>query len=142
MRRVILLLALAACVAGCEKKSTRGAGASGGSGSGGGGLLSQDDAELVLWKLPEVDHWANNVRRRGRGKVRPVTAAERTPADCRADGDKRLTWQFYAGESHGTHMVMWNRFRVDAASGDIYVWDPLDDSYMTLVAWRRGHRDR
>ncbi len=139
MRRVILLLALVACVAGCEKKSARGAG---GSGSGGGGLLSQNDAERVLLKLPEMDYWANNVRRRGRGKVRPVTAAERTPADCRADGDKRLTWQFYVGESHDTHMVLWNRFRVDAASGDIYVWDPLDDSYTTLVEWRRGYRYR
>ena len=130
MKKLTFLL-LAACIgAGCEKKPAEAPSSPG----QGRGRLGQEEAMQLIWKLPEVAVWSQRVESKSGGKVLPVCKAEHTPGDAAVGG--RAVWVFYFGESHKTHLVLWNRFEVDAHTGDIRVWNPLRDSYETLDRWR------
>ena len=131
MKRLLLSLLLALPVAGCERQDEAG----GGSPSAGGRPVSVEQARQLLWKLPEVRAWARSVRSKSWGKVVPVSMVERTPSE--AAGGQRPGWVFYVGESHKGHTVLWNRFRVDAASGEISVWDPFYAAFKPLAEWRK-----
>ena len=132
MRWTLCLLALIGLIVGCEKVG----------GSGGGSrnqadrpLLTSQEAYEILARLPEVKSWMA-------GAAEPIWGHERSPADCRAAGEKRLTWTIvFEDNDQGGQRVVWRRFRIDAANADIWVQDPLDDAYITLREWRRGYRD-
>ena len=134
MIRTLCLLALIVFVIGCEK-------------TGGGRsrdqvdkpLLTSHEAYEILVKLPEVKSWMAGIKK-------PIWGSERSPADCRAAGEKRLTWTIVFEDNNYKYKgrrvcVVWRRFRIDAANADIYVQDTLDDAYITLREWRRGYRD-
>jgi len=103
-------------------------------------IIGREDALQMIWRLPEVVAWTEKVKGQPGGNVRPVCKLERTPTDCEAAGE-RPAWRFYFGVAAATQTVLWNRFEVDSATGEIRVWDHVGDSYMTLVEWRRGRRD-
>ncbi len=98
-------------------------------------LLTRNQAMDILWDLPEVVKWSNDVKKVSGRKVRPVCKVERTPVDCEADGEKPA-WSFYFGESHKTHTVLWQRFKVDAVSGDVTIWNPYKGKCVSLNEWR------
>jgi len=104
-------------------------------------MIGREDAMQMIWRLPEVVAWTEQVKGQPGGNVRPVCKLERTPTDCEAAGE-RPAWRFYFGVAAPTQTVLWNRFEVDSANGEIGVWDHVGDSYVTLVEWRRGYRDR
>lgn len=99
-------------------------------------LLIQEEAAAILSDLPEVIQWAENVRSRSRGKVTPVWTIEHGLDDARREGHGRLTWGFCLMESDKQRMVTWNRFEVDAVSGEVLVIDPLNGGRLTLAEWR------
>jgi len=38
--------------------------------------------------------------------------------------------------------ILWNRFRVDAKTGAVGVWDPFKGKYITLEQWRQKNQLR
>jgi len=42
-------------------------------------FIPREQAKKILWDLPEVMQWSNEVRRKYHGKVVPVCTGERTP---------------------------------------------------------------
>lgn len=135
MKNALLILLLTLGLLGCDRKGADG------SPRRDKPTVGREDATQMLWRLPEVVAWSERVKGQPGGKVRPVCRVEQTPADCEAAGE-RPAWRLYFGVSAPTQTVLWNRFEVDVATGEIRVWDPADGSYMTLVEWRRGHRER
>ncbi len=131
MRRTYCLLALIVLIVGCEKAVGRGS-----QGQANKPLLTRQAAYEILAKLPQVTSWMASAKD-------PIWGSERTPADCRAAGEKRLTWTIiFEDNDQGGQRVVWRRFRIDATnSADIWVQDPLDDTYITLREWRQGYRD-
>ena len=135
MKTLSWMLLAAVGVAGCGKAGARG------SSQRDKPTVGREDAMQMIWRLPEVVAWSQKVKGQPGGKVRPVCKVERTPGDCEAAGE-RPAWRFYFGVSAPAQTVLWNRFEVDVATGEIRVCDHADGSYMTLVEWRRGHRQR
>ena len=134
MKTLSLMLLAAVGAAGCAKVEAEN------SARRGKPAIDREDAMQMIWRLPEVAAWTETVKGRPGGNVRPVCKLERTPADCEAAGDTPA-WRFYFGVAAPAQTVLWNRFEVDPATGEIRVWDHVDDSYMPLVEWRRGRRD-
>lgn len=103
-----------------------------------GSLLSRDQAEQILNELPEVIAWAKSVKSKSHGRVVPVCDAERTPSDFKADG-KKPAWQFKLEMAYPDRAVLWQRFQVDAKSGDVSIWDPFK-GYIPIDDWRGRFR--
>ncbi|MDY7010763.1 MAG: hypothetical protein SVV80_08435 [Planctomycetota bacterium] len=99
-------------------------------------LLTRDQARKILWDLPEVAKWSDEVRDASGGKVIPVCKVERTPSDFESAGEKPA-WIFKFDQSHKDRTILWQRFQVDAVSGDVSVWDPFKGKYIPLTVWRK-----
>lgn len=134
MRNALLALPLALSLLGCDRNGQQSPSRQDKP------TIDREDAMQMVWRLPEVVAWTEKVKGQPGGKVRPVCKLERTPTDCEAAGE-RPAWRFYFGVAAAAQTVLWNRFEVDSATGEIRVWDYVDDSYKTLVEWRRGRRD-
>ena len=134
MKTLPLMLLAAVGVAGCAKVEAEN------SSRQGKPTIGREDAMQMIWRLPEVVAWTQQVKGQPGGNVRPVCKLEQTPTDCEAAGH-RPAWRFYFGVAAPTQTVLWNRFEVDSATGEIRAWDHVDDTYVTLVEWRRGRRD-
>jgi hypothetical protein len=94
-------------------------------------LISEQQAMDAVAKLPEVQAFGAMLGRVTIGAVRLTLYCEEKP---RPDDQ---SWQVYVGESHADHTVIWNRFRVDAKTGDVAVWDFADDGWTPSGDWRR-----
>lgn len=104
-------------------------------------LLTRNQAEQILGKLPEVVKWSNDVRDASGGKGVPVCKVERTPADFKADGEKPA-WIFKFDQSYKDRTILWQRFQVDAANGDVTIWNPYKGKFVPLAEWRDMFRRR
>ena len=102
-------------------------------------LLTRQEAERILDKTPEVIKWSDDVRRKYGGKVVPVCDVDRTPTDCEADGEKPA-WIFKFYQSHKDRTILWQRFQVDAVSGDVTIWNPYKGRFVPLSEWRGKFR--
>ena len=102
-------------------------------------LLTREQARKILWDLPEVAKWSNEVRDAYGGKVVPVCKVERMPTDCKAEG-KPAAWIFKFDQSHKDRTILWQRFRVDAVSGDVTIWNPYKGKFVPLSEWRGTFR--
>lgn len=96
-------------------------------------MIDESQAVDRVWALPEVRCWAERVGKVSDGKVRAVTMVEARP-DLNAPDP---AWLIYAGESHPTHFVRWQQFRVDARSGAVAVTDLSTGELISLADWRQ-----
>lgn len=128
MRQMLIGLALLLAAAGCRSTGGR-------ADPKNRPLLTQPQAEQIVMKIPEVAAWAKAVKRTSRGRAIPVSKAEHTPTGPPVDG--RRVWILFFGESQGRHPMLWNRFEVDAVTGQVRVWQAATDSYVPLLEWRK-----
>jgi len=124
MRRILIGMFLTAGLLGCERTSGGGSSPSGSRG------MTRQQAQQAVWRLPEVARWSENVRRKSLGRAIPACTVEQGPAEGGG-------WVLSLWERHQRKQFMWNRFRVDADSGDITVWNPIQGRYMSLAEWRK-----
>jgi len=47
-------------------------------------------------------------------------------------------WDFYVGEEHDTHTVLWHFIQVRKQIGELFVMEPVDGQYVPLEGFRRG----
>jgi hypothetical protein len=98
-------------------------------------VLSQEEAMQALWQLPEVEQWADGVRSKSHGRTIPICIALDAPPDPASAGAP-AAWVFDLAESRGSESIPWNRFRVDASTGAISVWDAGAECYLSVNLWR------
>lgn len=98
-----------------------------------GSALGEYEAFRRICLLPETIAWAARLKMVIRGEVRGIAYTELRPLDCGA-------WVFYVGEDHETHTVLWNRFRVDAATSEMKVFDGTGQRFVSLREWRLGRK--
>jgi hypothetical protein len=81
--------------------------------------LSEDQAVRAVWDRPEVQAWAERVRKHE--GVRPVSMAQWDAAE--------VAWHVGLFESHETHLVRWATFQVDGRSGRPRRWNHERDGW-------------
>ncbi|MFH0799221.1 MAG: hypothetical protein V2A66_03460 [Pseudomonadota bacterium] len=79
--------------------------------------------------LPEVQLFMAKVNKAG-NDVRPIIRQEES------DASSGNLIEFYVGESHPTHNVLWNRFAVDKTTTQIFVFDAESGEYVSIEDWR------
>ncbi len=135
VKRTLIIISAMLVFAGCNRSDRSKPNSSG------QGYLSREQAKKILWDLPEVVQWSNDVRRKHHGRTVPVCTVERTPTQC-LDRAEKPAWIFYFGMSSPDETILWNRFRVDAKTGAVGVWDPFKGKYITLEQWRQKNQLR
>lgn len=94
-------------------------------------MLSESAALSMIEKLPEVQAFIKEINNAG-GDVKPIIRLE----SGTATRDKNF--QFYVGESHSTHNVLWKRFAVDKKTSKISVFDIMSGEYVPIGDWRKS----
>lgn len=93
-----------------------------------GAPITAEQAEQIVWTLPEVKALAETIRK---GGARPFTRLESTGEK---QGDQAHF--IYFGEDHATHTVRIATFVVDRETGRVTVYDAVTDQLMSLQEWR------
>ncbi len=124
---------LAGVLTGCDDGAASGPSQAGLGPAPQASMIGESEAVDRVWALPEVRCWAERVARESDGKVRAVTMVEARPDAATPDP----AWLIYAGESHPTHFVRWQQFRVDARSGAVAVTDLTTGELISLADWRQ-----
>jgi len=70
-------------------------------------------------ELPEVLEYSRRLKARSGGSVDLISYLDRESSPG--------VWEVYVGESHPSHTVRWATFRVNSASGEIFVSRPDGD---------------
>ena len=125
---IAAVLGAAAALAGCGRP-----GSGDGGGSGGGKMLTRPEAEQAVMDIPEVAAWADRVANRPFSRDRAVCEAEHTPADAPIAG--RRVWILVFGEARRGQLRPWHRFKVDAATGEVWIWQTDTDGYVPAAEW-------
>ena len=99
------------------------------------GLCVKDDREpepfrsevfAQILELPEVVRFAREVCENSGGRARMIAYLEGQASPG--------VWDVYVGESHASHTVRWATFRLNSASGEIFVSRP-DGDYVPRREW-------
>jgi len=128
MRHLLCGMMIVLAAVGCRKRPARPA-------SSARRLMTQLQAEGILRELPEIQAWSRRIKADSGGRIIPVCQAESGPKENAAEGRGRV-WVFYFGQSDKQRTVLWNRFQVDAATGEVGVWDPFKGQFKSLAEWR------
>ncbi len=92
--------------------------------------LTKDQALAAVLELPELVEFREAVRQAPLCRGLAVYA-EHSPEEGTG------CWLFYVGQDGEDFNLLWNRLRVDAWTGEIRVWEPIEDGYLSLREWRR-----
>ena len=99
-------------------------------------LVSAEQAESLVWEIPELQSIAETIRKNGR---RPFTRIESSPEANAKPDSLQSGYVIYFGEDAGTHTVRVMTFLVDAYTHKVSVYDFETDSYIPLDKWRAKH---
>ncbi len=93
--------------------------------------ITNTDAFNKISNLPEVKAYFQKLGEVEKG-VKPVIREE----SDNPDGNN--LFEYYVGESHTTHSVLWNRFAVNRRSGEVFVFNQEEGEYIPINKWRHG----
>jgi hypothetical protein len=100
-------------------------------------MIAEEDAEEIVWNLPEVKAIANRLRGTDANPFAMITGY---PAPEAKPGDPSAAYEVYVGENHGTHTVRAITFLVDAYYGKVSVYDEAADRIIPLEEYRKQVR--
>lgn len=99
------------------------------------GALSQEQAALLVWQLPEAQYVRDRVLERGSGGGQLEHRFEGSaPVDVGGD----LYWLVNLDEVRRSHQNRWATFAVDLESREVWFVHPVSDRLLTLTTWRSG----
>ncbi|KAB2877438.1 hypothetical protein F9K33_16410 [bacterium] len=58
------------------------------------------------------------------------------------DAERKNYLEVYVGESHKTHNVRWETFRVSKTFTHIFVYDVSRDTFLPLSSWQKARKDK
>jgi hypothetical protein len=97
-------------------------------------MLVEEEAEEIVWNLPEVKALA--ARMKGTN-ANPFSMITGYPDPEAKPGDNSAAYEFYVGENHGTHTVRAITFIVDGYSGKVSVYDVVADRLIPIEEYRK-----
>lgn len=95
------------------------------------GPLSETAAFSKIQSVPEIQSFIGKVNR---DSIKPIIRQEGSAVN----GNDLL--EYYIGESHPTHDVLWNRFAINKKTSEIFVFDVESGDYIPLEEWRGKSR--
>jgi len=99
-------------------------------------VISAEDAEKIVWELPEVKLRSDQIRKSG---AKPFTKIESRPEKNAKPGTPQSACTIYFGEDLGTHTNRVWTFLIDAQTRKISVYDAVTDSTIPLKDWRKSN---
>jgi len=97
-------------------------------------MIPEEEAEEIVWNLPEVKAIANRMKGTG---VTPFAMITGYPDPDAKPGEKYAVYEVYVGENHGTHTVRVMTFVVDAYGGRVSVYDEVADRIIPIEQYRK-----
>ncbi len=97
-------------------------------------MIPEEEAEEIVWNMPEVKAIANRMKGTG---VNPFAMITGYPDPDAKPGEKSAVYEVYVGENHGTHTVRVMTFVVDAYSGEVSVYDEVADRIIPIEEYRK-----
>jgi hypothetical protein len=95
--------------------------------------ITKEQADALVWNLPEVKAWANYINTKTKGAVHAMTMiSPETPETI--EGKKYWSVGFY--EDQPDHVVRWQSFLVRLDGKEILVDTDSPDEYLSLKEWR------
>lgn len=111
--RVFIGLLVMQVVSGCSAKTS---------------MTSEAEAMDIIKSRPETMAFAERLE-----KVENVSIFMKVEGG----GSESEAYDIYVGESHPTHTVLWNRFRVNKLTKRVYVYDVGSDTYIPIEQWEK-----
>jgi hypothetical protein len=99
--------------------------------------LSDDEADEIVWALPEVQ---DLIKRMEGTKAAPFSMITGYPNPDAEPGKPGAVYEIYVGERHDTHTVRVLTVIVDAYSGKVSVYDEAADRVIPLEQYRQKAR--
>ncbi len=100
-------------------------------------LLTEEEAEEIVWNLPEVRAMAERMKGKAASPFAMITGYPDPDAE---PGDQAAAYEVYVGENHGTHTVRAMIFIVDAYDGKVSVYDEAADRIIPIEEYRKQTR--
>ncbi len=96
-------------------------------------LITGQEAEQLVWQVPEVQNLAKYIREQGASPFTMVESGDETAW-------KKGQFRVYFGENHGTHAVRVATFVVNAVTGKVSVYDAVTDTIIPLAKWQADQK--
>jgi hypothetical protein len=93
-----------------------------------GPVLDDRAAIARVFDFPAIKEWGQELARVSGGTVRLGLRVDASPTPNAEPGTMARAWRVAVYESHPGHLSNHRRLAVDADSGAVFVYDPLDDS--------------
>jgi hypothetical protein len=97
-------------------------------------MLAEEEAEEIVWNLPEVKALAERMKGTNANPFSMITGY---PDAETKSGEPAAAYEIYVGENHGTHTVRAMTFIVDAYSGKVSVYDEAADRVIPIERYRK-----
>lgn len=97
-------------------------------------MMPEEEAEEIVWNLPEVKTIASRMKGTA---VNPFAMITGYPDPEAKPGEQSAAYEVYVGENHGTHTVRAMTFLVDAYSGEVSVYDEVADRVIPIEEYRK-----
>ncbi len=97
-------------------------------------MLTSEEAEKIVWDLPEVKALA--ARMKGT-KTHLFTMITGTPDKEAKPGESAAAYEVYVGEDQGTHTVRVMTVLVDAYDGKVSLYDVVTDRVIPIEEYRK-----
>jgi hypothetical protein len=99
--------------------------------------LSDDEADEIVWGLPEVQ---GMIERMKGTNVSPFSMITGYPDPKAEPGKPGAFYEIYVGERHETHTVRIMTLLVDAYNGSIFAYDEAADRVIPIEEYRKKVR--
>jgi hypothetical protein len=102
--------------------------------------LSDDEADEIVWGLPEVQGMVRQIKESKEVKAAPFSMITAYPDPKAEPGKPGAHYEIYVGERHDTHTVRVMTLIVDAYSGKVAVYDEKADKVIPIEQYRKQVR--
>jgi hypothetical protein len=97
-------------------------------------MIPEEEAEEIVWNLPEVKAIAERMKGKAANPFAMITGY---PDPEAKPGEQSAAYEVYVGENHGTHTVRAMTFIVDAYGGKVSVYDEVADRVIPIEQYRK-----
>ena len=102
--------------------------------------LSDDEADEIVWGLPEVQAMVKQMKESMETKATPFSMITGYPDPEAEPGKPGAFYEIYVGERHDTQTVRAMTLLIDAYSGSIFVYDEAADRAIPIEQYRKQVR--
>ena len=99
--------------------------------------ISDDEADEIVWGLPEVQAMVKQMRESKETKATPFSMITGYPDPNAEPGKPGAFYEIYVGERHDTHTVRAMTLLIDAYNGSIFVYDVAADRIIPIEQYRK-----